>query len=181
MIRSRNLELLNKIVLDDSIVDIPNYMGETPLHIAARAGDIRIVDFLIKNHAFINSKNKSGETPLFYAVAKQNKDIIDILLKNGAILDCKSTFGDTIYDLIPTYELSSYINEKSERYKCYLYRSNYPLHYAIIIENYDLVKKYAVIRNVSRLDCFGFTPLQLARKLNNDRIIEILNDSIIEN
>lgn len=181
LIRSRNLDLLNKIVLDDNIVDIPNYIGETPLHIASKSGDIRVVDYLIKNHVFINSKNKSGETPLFYAVNQQNKEIIDVLLKNGALLDCKSTFGDTIYDLIPTYELSSFINEKCEKYKTYLYRSNYPLHYAIIIENYDLVKKYAVIRNVSRLDNFGFTPLELARKLNNDRIIKILNESFLDN
>ena len=82
--------------------------------------------------------------------------------------------------MIPTYELSSFINEKSEKYKCYLYRSNYPLHYSIIIENYDLVKKYAVIRNVSRIDNFGYTPLELAKKINNERIIEILNDSFLD-
>ena len=177
LVRSRNLELLNKIEIDDKIINIPNYMGETPLHIASKAGDINIVNYLLKNHAFVNAKNKSGETPIFYAVVKQNKSIIDVLMKYGAVLDCKSTFGDTIYDIIPTYDLSSFINEKSEKYKNYLYRTNYPLHYAIIIENYDLIKKYAVIRNVSRKDEFGYTPLDLAKIYNNDRILKILSDN----
>ena len=44
LVRSRNLDLLQKTVLDDKIVDCKNYAGETPLHIAARSGDIRIVN-----------------------------------------------------------------------------------------------------------------------------------------
>ena len=152
LIRSRNLDLLNKLQLDDKIIDCKNYMGESPLHIASRAGDIRIVDFLIRNKAFVNIKSKSGETPLFYAIAAQNLDVIDILIKNGAILDCKSTFGDTIYNSIPTYELSSFINDCSEKYKAYLYYSNYPLHYSIIIENFDLVKKYLEVRNCFQIN-----------------------------
>lgn len=177
LVRSRNLDLLNKLVIDDKIVDCPNYAKETPLHIACKAGDISIVDYLLKNNAFVNAKNNTGETPLFYAVRAQHLHIIDILLKNGAILDCKSTFGDTVYNLIPTYELSSYINEKSEKYHTYLYHSNYPLHYAIIIESYELVKKYAVIRNVNRRDPYGFSPLELAIKIGNERIIQIIREN----
>ena len=81
LVRGRNLELLQKTILDDKIVDCKNYAGETPLHIASRAGDIRIVNFLIENKAFVNSKNKTGETPLFYAVAGQHMDVIDALIK----------------------------------------------------------------------------------------------------
>ena len=178
LVRSRNLELLQKTILDDKIVDCKNYAGETPLHIAAKSGDIRIVNFLIDNKAFVNSKTKTGETPLFYAVAEQHLDVIDALIKNGAVLDCKSTFGDMIYDNIPSYELSSYVNERSEKYKAYLYHSNYPLHYAIIIENYELVKKYCVIRNVSRMDQFGYTPLDLAIKIGNERILTLLKENL---
>mgnify|MGYP001622880267 CR=1 FL=1 len=178
MVRSRNLDLLNKIQITDELVNKPNYIGETPLHIACRTGDLKIINFLIEHHAFVNAKNKSGETPLFYAVTIQNYDVIDILLKNGAVLDCKSTFGDTIYNLIPTYELSTYINEKSEQYKNYLYYNNYPLHYAIIIENLELVKKFCLQRNIEHKDNFGYTPLQLAKLINNEKIIKIINNSL---
>ncbi|MGM9970504.1 MAG: ankyrin repeat domain-containing protein [Anaeroplasma sp.] len=178
LIRSRNLDLLNKLLLDDKIIDCKNCFGEAPLHIASKTGDIKIVNYLLNNNAFVNIKNNSKETPLFYAVRAHNLDVIDILLKNGAVLDCKSTFGDTVYNLIPTYDMSSYINEKSEQYKSYLYHSNYPLHYSIIIENYELVKKYCEIRNVNRMDAFGYTPLDLAIKVGNDRITSIIKDTL---
>jgi len=177
LVRSRNLDLLNKLVLDDKIVDFKNFAGETPLHIACKTGDISIVNYLIQNRAFVNAKNNTGETPMFYAVRAQHLNVIDLLLKNGAILDCKSTFGDTVYNMIPTYELSSYINEKSEAHHTYLYHSNYPLHYAIIVENYELVKKYAVIRNVNRRDPFGYTRLDIAIKIGNDRITQLIRDN----
>lgn len=178
LVRSRNLELLDKLNLDDKIIDCKNFAGETPLHIACKAGDSRIIHYLIKNRAFVNAKNNTGETPLFYAVRAQHTDVIDMLLKNGAVLDCKSTFGDTIYNMIPTYDLSSYINEKSEQHKSYLYYTNYPLHYSIIIENYALVKKFAVLRNVNRLDPFGYSPLDLAIKIGNDRILKVIKDNM---
>ena len=176
LIRSRNLELLNKIKLDDKVVDIKNFQGEAPLHIAARSGDYRIIKYLLENKAFVNIKNNQGETPLFYAVRSQNKEAIDLLLKFGAVLDCRSTFGETIYDLIPSYDLSSYINEKSEQYKSYLYHSNYPLHYAIIIENYPLVLKNIETKNIDRKDLFGYTPLDLANRIGNARILKVIKD-----
>ncbi len=178
LVRSRNMELLGKLLLDDKIVDYKNCFGETPLHIACKAGDYKVVSYLLENKAFVNAKNNSKETPMFYAVRAQHIDIIDLLLKNGAILDCKSAFGDTVYNMIPTYELSSYINDKAEHYKTYLYHSIYPLHYSIIIENYELVKKYCVIRNVNKRDQFGYTPLDLAIKIGNERIIAVLKENV---
>jgi len=178
LVRSRNLDLLNRVQVNDEIINRKNYIGETPLHIASKAGDLRVIQYLIDNHAFVNAKNKQNETPLFYAVTAQNKDVITMLLKAGAVLDCKSTFGDTIYHIIPTYELSSFINEKSEQFKNYLYHTNYPLHYAIIIENLELVKKYAEIRNLEHKDNFGYTPLQLAELINNQNILEILKENL---
>ncbi len=178
LVRSRNLSLLNRLEVNDTIVNTPNYIGETPLHIASKAGDLQVISYLLEHHAFVNAKNKTGETPLFYAVMTQNRDVISILMKAGAVLDCKSTFGDTIYNLIPTYELSSYINEKSEEFKNYMYHSTYPLHYAIIIENVELVKKYAVIRNIQHTDNFGYTPLDLANRIHNERILKILKENL---
>ncbi len=178
LVRSRNLDLLNRLELNESIINQANYIGETPLHIACKAGDLQVIDFLIERKAFVNAKTKMGETPLFYAVHAQNRDVISVLLKAGAVLDCKSTFGDTIYNLIPTYELSSFINEKSEQFKNYLYHSNYPLHYAIIIENIELVKKYCVIRNIEHKDNFGYTPLDLATHIGNERILKIIKDQL---
>ncbi len=174
LIRSRNIDLLNKIDLDKDIVDIKNFAGESPLHIASRVGDERVLTYLLEHKAFVNIKNNQGETPLFYAVRAQNKGSINLLLKYGAVLDCRSTFGETIYDLVPSYDLLTYINEKSEQYKNYKYYSLYPLHYAIITENYPNVLKNRDIRNKEKVDNFGYTPMELAQKIGNDRIINAL-------
>lgn len=178
MIRSRNMTLIEKYLPEGNLINICNYIGETPLHIACKVGDMNVIRYLIDHKAFVNAKNKTGETPLFYAVANHNLDAINILLEHGAILDCKSTFGDTIYSLIPTYDLSSYINEKSELYKSYLYHNNYPLHYAIITENIEMVRKYAVIRNINHPDKFGYTPLELAILIKNNKIISIVQNGL---
>ena len=176
LIRSRNIDLLNKIELDDEIVDVKNFSGEAPLHIAAKVGDARIVTYLLEHKAFVNIKNNQGETPLFYAVRAQNKEAIELLLKYGAVLDCRSTFGETIYDLVPSYDLLTYINEKSEQYKNYKYYSSFPLHYAIITENYPNVIKYRDARNKEKVDEHGFTPLDLAVRIGNDRILRAIKE-----
>lgn len=178
LVRSRNLNLLNQVKADETIVNMPNYIGDTPLHIACKAGDVSIIEYLIKHKAFVNAKNSTGETPLFYAVQVQDRDVIQALLKAGAVLDCKSTFGESIYNLVPTYDLLNYINEKSEQYRNYLYYANYPLHYAIVIENVEMVKKYCNIRNIERKDNFGYTPLELANLIKNDRILRVLKENI---
>lgn len=174
LVRSRNLSLLEKLQLDDEIVDEKNFAGETPLHIASKVGDERIITYLLENKAFVNIKNNQGETPLFYAVRSQNREAINLLLKYGAVLDCRSTFGETIYDLVPSYDLLTYINEKSEQYKNYKYYSTYPLHYAVIIENYPNVIKYRLPQNKDKEDQFGYKPIDLALKIGNDRIIRAL-------
>ena len=178
LIRSRSMELLEKLALDDKIMDVRNCFGESPLHIAAKNGDINVCRYLIKNGAFVNIKNNSKETPLFYAVRNEHRDIIELLLENGAILDCKSTFGDTVYNMVPTYDLQSFINEKGEKYKTYLYSANYPLHYAIIIESKALLKASLGIRNINKRDQFGHTPLDLAIKLGNNELIELIKENL---
>ena len=67
------------------IVDIKNFAGESPLHVASRVGDERVLTYLLEHKAFVNIKNNQGETPLFYAVRAQNKGSINLLLKYQSI------------------------------------------------------------------------------------------------
>lgn len=174
LVRSRNLDLLNKINLDEEIVNMPNYQGETPLHIAAKAGDLSVVNYLISNKAFIHAKTNQGETPIFYAIRGQNLDVVDLLLKHGALMDTVSKFHDTAYDLVIKPDILAYINEKEEKYNCKRYILEFPLHYAIIKEDLVLVNEYNTLRNKYREDIYGFTPLKLAKKLKNEKIIKLL-------
>lgn len=178
LIRSRNLNLLEKLPIDDKVIDDKNYLGETPLHIACRSADSKIVKYLLEKKAFVNIKNNTKETPLFYAIESGNTDVIDILLRYGAIPDCRSTYGETVFDLANPRGLANYLSNKIDEYNVNKYKANYPLHYAIIVENFELVKAHANIININKKDSFGFTPLDLANKIANERIVDYIKENL---
>jgi len=78
----------------------PQTQSTTPLHEAARAGDIEKVKALISNGADVNAKDTSqlatmGMTPLHYAALYGHKDIVELLIVKGADLNAKDQEGDT--------------------------------------------------------------------------------------
>ena len=174
LVRSRNITLLEKVKIDDRIIEEKNYLGETPLHIAAKSGDCKIVSYLIEHKAFVNAKNNALETPLFYAAKSMCLEVIDLLIKNGAIPDCKSKTGQNVYDYAPTNPILKYLEEKSDYYNLDSYKTNFPLHYSIIIEDMNLVMKNLVIRNINRSDQFGYKPIILANLIGNSDIVKLL-------
>ena len=88
-------------------------------------------------------------------------------------MDTVSKFHDTAYDLVIKPDILAYINEKEEKYNCKRYILEFPLHYAIIKEDLVLVNEYNTLRNKYREDIYGFTPLKLAKKLKNEKIIKL--------
>ena len=176
LVRSRNLDLLHKVVLDKDIIDKPNYKGEAPIHIAARAGDLKVLDYLVSNGAFVNLKTNQKETPLYYAIKAKSFDCVDLLMSHGAILDSKNKNGETALDLIEADPMLEYINEKAIKYRVEEYKVLFPLHYAILIEDYPLACKHAVLRNIHRSDPYGFTPDMLLKHIRCDRIQKLLDE-----
>ncbi|HPC96208.1 MAG TPA: ankyrin repeat domain-containing protein [Sedimentisphaerales bacterium] len=82
----------------------------TPLHEAARNGDIATAKTLIANGTDVNAKDTSrletmGMTALHYAVMNGHKDIVELLIASGADLNIKSQEGDTPVDLAVLYSL----------------------------------------------------------------------------
>jgi len=73
----------------------------TPLHEAAKAGDLDIVRILFDHGAYWNAKTGRGETPLHYAlddlssVSDIRKAIVLLLLEKGADLSVGDNRGDT--------------------------------------------------------------------------------------
>lgn len=89
------LELvLNKGNFDLHSIDI---FGNTPLHYAARSGNIEIIKYFLSNGGAkdINLSNHKGCTPLYYAVFHGDKEILELLLENGAIINAPDNEGIT--------------------------------------------------------------------------------------
>jgi ankyrin repeat protein len=74
--------------------------GNTPLHIAAQDGDVRIAKLLVEKGANPNHQNKQGQTPGHFAVAYQFFDFASWLFDER---------GGNANDLLPNiYGLGPY-------------------------------------------------------------------------
>jgi len=62
-----------------------NLRGETPLHIAAALGYVKILELLVKNGgAWLEVEDEVGDTPLHFAVREGQVEAIECLLNLGA-------------------------------------------------------------------------------------------------
>jgi ankyrin repeat protein len=68
-------------------VDDPNAgngWGYTPLHLASRRHNARLVNLVIAHGAAVDVCNKDGDTPLLVAIRWHSQDVIPLLLAHGA-------------------------------------------------------------------------------------------------
>ena len=85
-------------LLHPSIVNDIDSSGDSALHVAARTGEIEIMEMLMKVGAGLTNRNKYGETPLIIAmqyseVVNNSKLMLQLLPKNDHV----------DFDLIPEY------------------------------------------------------------------------------
>lgn len=76
-----------------------NTLQATPLHSAAAADKLKIVNLLLANEADPNTREQGGFTPLHVAAQNGNTDIIRALLFGGADLDARSEDGKLPVDM----------------------------------------------------------------------------------
>ena len=79
--------------------------GITPLYLACKVGDSKIVDYLLNNGAksSINTPTKNGNTCLMVAVANNNIDLVKVLLSYGADPNVARPSDGTIPIMIAAY------------------------------------------------------------------------------
>ncbi|MBA3953869.1 ankyrin repeat domain-containing protein [Candidatus Dependentiae bacterium] len=66
------------------------FNGEALLHLAARTGNLPLVECLLIKGANINLEDQQGYTPLYHALTAHKSDIARLLIANGA---CEKTSG----------------------------------------------------------------------------------------
>jgi hypothetical protein len=75
---------------------LPGGAGFTPLHIAATAGRVDIIDDLLARGAAIEARTNGGDTPLFQTVPLASGAAFVRLLEKGARLDARNNAGQSI-------------------------------------------------------------------------------------
>jgi ankyrin repeat protein len=72
-----------------------NEEGETLLHLAVFANNLRAVQTLIDLNFDVNARNGDGATPLFDAMVFDYDDIGQLLIANGADVNARDSFGNS--------------------------------------------------------------------------------------
>lgn len=70
-----------------------NNVKNTPLMLAARRGDLKIVKLLLQNGAKVNPQNIGGETALHNSSIKGHYEIAKLLIENNANINILSGIG----------------------------------------------------------------------------------------
>ncbi|XP_069796156.1 B-cell lymphoma 3 protein [Narcine bancroftii] len=77
-------------------LDLRNYEGYSPLHVAVNNQDREVVTFLLERGADIDAADiKSGRTSLVHAVENDCKELVQILLQHGASVNLQTYAGNT--------------------------------------------------------------------------------------
>lgn len=134
-------QILNDIMgleCSSRILNSKDETGNTPLHLAASSGMLKVVQQLLEsNKVKINNKNSAGLTPLFVAVQNKNVEIVKCLCEDPSI-DVLQTdsLGRTAYHeaaLIgkeEIYTLEIFIKKAKSIYTLQDADGNTPLHLA---------------------------------------------------
>ena len=68
---------------------------ESPIHSAARNGDVEIIELLRKLGSDLEATNNRNQTPLFIAVAHGRIETVEFFLDHGAKVEAADTDGFT--------------------------------------------------------------------------------------
>jgi len=104
-IRQGSLPAVRAVVdKNPSLVTSADASGFTPLHIAATAGSVEIVEYLLQRGADIEARTPGGQTPLFQTVPLVSEQAFAYLRGNGANLNARDNEGKTILDFALSWQ-----------------------------------------------------------------------------
>lgn len=119
----------------------------SPLQRAASKGNLKMISLLIRKGADVNHQDAQlRSTPLMWACINGHEDAARFLLDNGALINVRGNRGESALFLAVSAQQVNVV---------------------------ELLVSYLAIRD--RPDIYGITPLQKARELKNNDIINILN------
>ncbi len=152
--------------------------GRTKLMMAAKDGDIALIEDLLYSGAQINAKDNEGWTALMYAARFQsNSDVTKLLLYKGAERSSKNKYGLTALMLASAYsESAGVVSVLLESYNASSDEARAAFSYGI--SNYnkpDVLQAFLDKRVPLNIPYEGKTPLMTACQTNkNTQIIEWL-------
>ena len=119
--KTKNLRMLNFVLLLKGNVNAVNYYGETPIFNAVKHNNLNIVEAILRqNNMALTPKNKKGETPIFQAVANGNKNTLLYLFNKGSSIIEVDNLGNNLIH-------HSIIHNPQYEFVVFLYKRGVPL------------------------------------------------------
>ncbi len=94
-----------------------NFLGYTPLHLAAESGHKEILEMLLAAGASKEAVTKKGYTPLHRAAKYGHKEVLEVLLMAGASKDARTTSGLTALELAALHGTEADFNSALSKFK----------------------------------------------------------------
>jgi len=92
-----NIVAMADLIMAKADVNFQDYMGQTPLHIAAASGaDVKVAALLILHEANIHIVDKVSHTPLDLAISSRNRQVEQLLHTKGAKIQQARLNNDAI-------------------------------------------------------------------------------------
>lgn len=96
----RGLDLIELLLNLYPSVDVRDYRGLTPLHVASGSSNFEFMKLLLKRGADVNAVDAYGRTPIYVEGGGRKKKVIELLLKYGADVNIMHTRQPTLLDYI---------------------------------------------------------------------------------
>lgn len=155
-----------------------NQLGLTPLHLAVRSKNHKLLLFYTQTHADLNISDHEGNTPLHYAVLKDNITAVQILLNAKVNVDARNKNGMTPTHIVcktGNLQIFSILSFKKVNLNALDNLGNTPLHYSCIERHLKLV--FLLIHKKVKLNILnkvGMTPLHYASQNGQQSIFAYL-------
>jgi ankyrin repeat protein/L-ascorbate metabolism protein UlaG (beta-lactamase superfamily) len=164
-IRRGDLPAVQRLVASDSsLLGAKEPDGSTPLHVAARTGNIEIAKYLLGAGADLRAGDNENSNVLHLAAVGGRRDMIDLVLARGIDVNSADDNGMTAILFAVGYnhaDLVPYLVSKGARIDCKTKHGTTLMHQAAYRGNLDLIK-YLVSEKQSLnpgFDQWGNTPL----------------------
>lgn len=167
----------------DADLDQPTPDGSMPMHIAARAGRLVVVELLLKNGAKINAKDSENQTPMYAAMMSGRTQVAQLLIKKGAEVDADMLLEAVVTNQVADRDVIELLVQQGANINHAAENGDSLLHIAVK-QGYRVIAKLLIANgaDVNSRDGTNHTPLWHAIGLHKKDIATLLkrNGAVVE-
>lgn len=149
--------------------------GDTPLHVAARQGEVAIAEILLGGGARLEVQDRQGHTPLQVALRSGKVEVAQLLVRRGAVVDANALLFALVRDGLFDRDALAYLRRLGANLNALDAGGLRPLHIAATRGDLLQCKRLIALgADLNLPDANGKTALQIATEEGHPDISELL-------